>query len=341
MDALPAPAVVDAVCAAMSRGDTGYPPMDTSYAEAFSEAAARHWGWAPDPAATCVVADVLAGVREVLRLVTRPGDAVVVPAPVYPPLLEFTAAMGRRVVPVPLGPDDRLDLDAVAAALAEPDATALLLCSPHNPTGTVHTADELRGAAAVADAAGATVVVDEIHGLLVPEGTRFTPYLAVAERGFVVTSASKAYNLAGLKAGLVVAGPASAALVEQIPLEARYGASYLGVLAHVAAWRHGDAWLDAVNAAIAANAEHLGRLLAEHLPQVGYRPPQATYLAWLDVSALGLGEDPAETLVERAGVALSSGLPFGPGGEQHVRLNLAASRATLATAVERIAAALA
>lgn len=337
MDAMPAPAVVAALEDALRRGDVGYPPIDTSYAEALADVARRRWGWAVDTTATQTVADVLTGVHHALAALSDPGDVVLVPSPVYPPLLDFTADMDRRVVPVPLTPEGRLDLAAIGSAMAGGAARVLLLCSPHNPTGTVHTADELRTVAALAEEHGVDVVVDEIHALLVPEGETFTPYLSVADRGLVVTSASKAFNLAGLKAGVIVGGPRSRGVVEGLPRSLGYGVSHVGAMAHRAAWRHGDDWLDAVNANIASNAAFLGELLAERLPAVGYRPPSATYLAWLDCTALGLGDDPAAVLLERGRVALNSGAAFGPGGAGHVRLNLAASRATLREAVDRMA----
>jgi cystathionine beta-lyase len=339
MDAMPAPAVVAALQDALHRGDVGYPPLDTSYAEALADSARRRWGWEPDITATQTVADVLTGVHHALAALSAPGDVVLVPSPVYPPLLDFTAEMGRRVVPVPLTPAGRLDLDAIGAAMAA--ARVLLLCSPHNPTGTVHTADELRAVAALAEEHGVDVVVDEIHALLVPEGESFTPYLSVTDRGLVVTSASKAFNLAGLKAGVIVGGPASREVVAGLPHSLAYGVSHVGAIAHMAAWRHGDGWIDAVNANIASNAAFLGDLLAERLPGVGYRPPAATYLAWLDCTGLGLGDDPAAAFLERGRVALNSGPSFGLGGAGHVRVNLAASRATLAEAVDRMASVLA
>ena len=337
MDALPAPAIVAAVTDSMLRGNTGYPPLDTSYAEAFAHVARSRWQWEVDVAATCVVADVLVGVREALQLVTKPGDGVIVPSPVYPPLLEFTAALGLRVVPVALDENFRLDIQAIANAMDAGDVTALLLCSPHNPTGTVHNADELDAVAQLAAEFGIGVVVDEIHALLVPEGSVFTPYLSLADNGLVVTSASKAFNLAGLKAATIVAGPESAHLLERLPMSVKHGTSFLGVTAHIAAWRGGGAWIDAVNANVASNIDHLALLLDEHLPEVGLHRPEATYLAWLDCTRLGLGDDPAAAFLERGRVALNSGLPFGLGGAGHVRINLAASRTTIAEAVDRMA----
>ena len=338
MDALPTPAVAEALAAALAAGDTGYPAMGTAYADSFLGVAQRRWGWTFDPALTHTAADVITGVHAALELVTEPGDGVLVPMPVYAPLHAFTALMGRRVVPSPLSAAGRLDLDHIAATLDSGGVRAVLLCSPQNPTGVVHTEGELDALAQLAAEYGVDVVVDEIHGLLVPEGTTFTPYLAVADEGLVVTSASKAYNLAGLKAAVIVTGPASAHLLERIPKPVLYGTSGFGILAHRAAWDAGDAWVDAVNANIASNAVHLGELLAEHLPEVGYRPPDATYLAWLDCRALGLGDDPSVAFLERGRVALNPGPEFGAGGAGFVRLNLACSRAVLEEAVRRMAA---
>jgi cystathionine beta-lyase len=340
MDAMPAPAVVGAITDALRRGDLGYPSMGTGYADALAGVAARRWGWELDASATQTVADVLTGVFASITLLTEPGDAVLVPSPVYPPLHEFTSQMGREVVPVPLTPEGRLDLGEIEAAMAHPRAAVLLLCSPHNPTGTVHTADELRAVAELAEGHGIEVLVDEIHGLLVPSGAAFVPWLTIAEEGLVVTSASKAFNLAGLKAAVVVGGPGSRQQVEALPYSLGYGVSHVGAIGHIAAWQDGDAWIDAVNANIASNSAFLAELLAERIPAIGYRPVEATYLAWLDCTGLGLGEDPSAAFLERGRVALNAGPAFGPGGEGHVRINIAASRATLAEAVDRMASVL-
>jgi cystathionine beta-lyase len=347
MDTLPAPAVRTALDAALDLGDTGY-PWGQGYAEAYADVAGQSWGWRPDPAATSLVADVMTGVVEVLRLVTDPGDAVVLVPPVYPPFAGFTRHSGRRVVEAPLGADGRLDLEvldrACRTATGGGRRAALLLASPHNPTGTVHTAEELTAVATLAEGHGVRVVVDEIHAPLThPGGPAFTPYLSVpgAERGFVVFSASKAWNLAGLKAALAVAGPAAADDLAAMPEVVGHGASALGVLAHTAALRAGQDWLAEHLAGLGAQQRLLAALLAEHLPGVAHRTPDATYLAWLDCRALGLPAEPAEFFLEHARVALNAGVDFGTGGAGHVRLNFATSTAVITEAVERMAAAVA
>jgi cystathionine beta-lyase len=345
MDVLPAPEVVAALEAAVRAGDTGYPRSTHEYQEAFAGFAEQRWGWAPNPADAHLCADVMTGIRLLVEALVPAGGPVLVPSPVYPPFAMFTRELGRAVVPVPLTEAGRLDVPAIEAALAEhaPAATggpapAILLCSPHNPTGVVHTAEELRAVAAAADRVAAQVVVDEVHAPLVPPGAVFTPWHAVIDGGFVVTSAAKAFNLAGLKAALVLAAPSTRRLARGLPESMRYGASHLGVIGHAAGFGAQPAWLDAVNANIVANRRLLGRLLAEHLPQVGFLEPEATYLAWLDCRALGLGDDPAERFLKQGRVALMQGPPFGPGGAGHARVNLACPAAVLTAAVERMTA---
>ncbi|ANB10081.1 cystathionine beta-lyase [Streptomyces ambofaciens] len=346
MDVPLAGPVVRAVTDAMELGDTGY-PAGTDYAEALAAFAGERWGW--DGLAverTAIVPDVMLGVVEMLRLVTGPGDPVIVNPPVSPPFYQFVEHMDRRVLEAPLGADLRIDLgvleEAYRRAVADGGRAAHLLCSPHNPTGTVHTAGELAAVAALAERYGVRVVADEIHAPVVTASARFVPYLSVpgAERGLSLMSASKGWNLAGLKAALALAGPGAAADLARMPEEVGHGPSHVGVLAHTAALRDGTDWLDAVLAGLDENRRLLTALLAEHLPGVVHHAGEATFLAWLDCRALGLGDDPAEVFLRRGRVALSSGIPFGAGGAGHVRLNLAASPEVITEAVRRMTAAL-
>jgi cystathionine beta-lyase len=253
--------------------------------------------------------------------------------------------MDRPVLQAPLGADHRIDLDVLEEsfrqAVAGGHRAAYLLCSPQNPTGTVHTAAELAAVAALADRYGVRVVVDEIHAPLTAAGVDFVPYLSVpgGENGLSLMSASKAWNLAGLKAALAIAGPAAAADLARMPEEVGHGPSHVAVIAHTAALRDGTDWLDALLAGLDDNRRLLADLLAAHLPGLAHRPGQATYLAWIDCRGLGLDRDPAEVFLERGRVALSSGIPFGRGGAGHVRLNLATSPEVIEEAVRRMAAA--
>ncbi|MGH3444960.1 MAG: aminotransferase class I/II-fold pyridoxal phosphate-dependent enzyme, partial [Nocardioidaceae bacterium] len=227
MDVMPAEPVARAVTEAIGRGDTGY-PAGTAYAEALGEFAARRWDWQGLEAdRTALVPDVMLGIVEVLKLLTGAGDTVVVNAPVYPPFYSFVEHLGRRVVEAPLSADLRIDLEGLAGVFAEATGNssagrvAYLLCNPHNPTGTVHTAGELAAIASLAAEHGVRVVADEIHAPLVLPGRRFTPYLTVpgGESGFSLMSASKGWNLPGLKAALLVAGTAAGDDLARIPEE--------------------------------------------------------------------------------------------------------------------------
>ena len=332
---------------AIRRSDTGYAPGTSELPNAFAEFAAARWGWEVDPGQVFTTTDVGVAIVETLRRVTKPGDGVIVNSPVYFPFFDLLPEAGVRVVDVPLlgGLDGGWSLDLAGIEQAfRGGATAYLLCNPHNPVGLVHSAEQLRAVASLARKYGATVVSDEIHGPLVYPGVDFTPFLNVSEDarevGVCVTAASKGWNLAGLKCALMVtAGGRPAPIVGSMPDEVYWRTSILGIHAGIAAYRHSVDWLDGVIASLDRNRTVLGDLLAEHLPEVGYRMPDATFLAWLDFSRLGWGDDPAVHALEHAKVALSNGPPFGPAGVGFARLNLACSPEMLTEAVTRLAAA--
>lgn len=358
MDVPLAPPVADALREAVDTGDTGY-PAGTEFAESLAGFASRRWEWdgvAVDRVA--VIPDVMMGAVQVLRLITDPGEPVVVNSPVYAPFYAFITHDDRRIEEAPLGRDLRISLGTLEETFrrtrqkSAKGKIAYLLSNPHNPTGTVHTFDELAAVAQLARRYGVRVVADEIHAPLVLPGAEFTPYLSVpgAEDAFSLMSATKGWNLAGIKAALAVAGPEAAVDLHRMPEEVHHGASFLGVIAHTAAYRHGDEWLDALLAGLDANRALLGQLIAEHLPGIGYARPEGTYLAWLDCRSLGVDPEggtaglavvtdlagPARLFLEHSRVALSSGHIFGTGGAGHVRLNFATSRSVLTEAITRM-----
>jgi cystathionine beta-lyase len=292
-----------------------------------------------------VVPDVMWGIFEVLLVGTEPGDRVVINPPVYAPFFDTIAHARRRLVEVPLVRDADgvygLDLAGLERAFAA-GARAYLLCSPHNPVGRVWTRAELEAVAALADRYGVLVLVDEIHGPLVYAPHRFVPFATLeapaAREAISFTSASKAWNLAGLKCALAVAGSArGAALLAGMGEEVAYGAGLFGAVANTVAYDAGEPWLDELLVALHANRGHLDTLLAEYLPALRWRPEdvQATYLAWLDCSPLGL-DDPAGVFERRGRVALEPGPLYGTGGDGYVRLNFATSPAILDEAVRRM-----
>ena len=157
------------------------------------------------------------------------------------------------------------------------------------------------------------MLADEVHAPLTLPGATFTPFAPIAEaagtRAVALHSASKAWNLAGLKCALVVAGDETVReALRRMPVEARYRSGLFGVIASVAAFREGVGWLDDLLAHLDRNRRLLAELLARELPAVGYAPPEASFLAWLDCRGLGLGDDPAKAFLQRGRVALTSGL---------------------------------
>ena len=344
-DFAPAPAITAALSRAVALGDTGYTPPDPGIAAAYAGFAQRRYGWEVDPARARTTCDVMMGVVEILRRVTEPGDRVIVTTPVYPPFFECVPEAGAVVERVPLrdtGTAWELDLQGIEAAFAG-GARAILLCNPHNPTGTVHSRETLAALADLAARFGAVVVSDEIHAPLTHRDATFTPFLdaspVAARVGYAVVSASKAFNLAGLKCALMVtADDATSAVVRALPAEVEWRTGLFGVIAAVAAFSpESDEWLDAQLAALDANRLLLAELLAAHLPAARYRIPDAGFLAWVDLSELGWGDNPAVKVLRDARVALHLGPLFGEEGRGHVRINFGCSPEVLREAVQRIA----
>lgn len=334
---LPA-AITNAIVDAVEAGDTGY-PEGTQYQEAFAEMARARWGWSPDPLAEMArVGDVMNAMLALLQGLTDEGDHIVLNPPVYAPFWQVIAGYRRHITEVPLV-DGRLDLDGLRAAFAGPDRpSAYVLCSPHNPTGTVHTREELAAVASLCAEFGVALIADEIHGVLVDPGTKFVPLLSVPEASgaFVATSAGKGWNLAGFKGGLIVRGTDAAEGLAKLPPLARQSTGQIAKIAHTAALTHAQGWVDDLMAEVAANKDLLARLLAERLPEVVYQRAPGTYLAWLDCTALGLDKLAAHFRTEGK-VALNNGADFGADYGQFVRMNLAASPEIITEAVDRMA----
>lgn len=332
MDFPLAPAVLEALRAAVERHDLGYAPAPPEglYA-AFAGFAERRLGWAVDVEQVALVPDVMVGLIELCRLL---GGPVAFATPAYPPFFAELPSAGVELREVGLGHED------LEAALAG-GVRVLVLANPHNPTGRVLPRAELERIAETCAAHGAWVLADEIHSPLVLPGAEHTPWLEVSdaarERGVALISASKAFNLAGLKAAVAVTASGTARdAVARLP-ELTDHSGLLGVLAAEAAFNGGDGWLDAVIAQLDANRTLLGERLAAELPEVAWAPGDATYLAWLDCRGLGLGDEPAAAFLERARVALSRGLDYGRAGAGFARLNFGTSPELVSEMVRRMA----
>jgi cystathionine beta-lyase len=349
MDFGTAPVVTAALHEAVDAARFGYLPQELAddMARACAGWHARRYGWEVPPERISPLGDVVAGLQAAIEHFTPPGSAVVLPTPAYMPFLVVPALLGRELIQVPMVSDGgRLtyDLDGIARAL-DTGAGLVVHVNPHNPTGRVFTADEQLALADVVEAAGARVFSDEIHAPLIYPGAVHRPYAslsaATARHAITATSASKAWNLPGLKAAqLVLSDVDDVRHWAEVGFLFAHGASTPGVLANTAAYTGGEPWLDGVLGYLDRNRRLLADLLAEHLPAVRYTPPEGTYLAWLDCRDLDLPASPGAFFLDQAGVAVIDGPDCGAPGVGHLRLNLATPAPVLTRIVERMAAAL-
>lgn len=331
----------------VTNSDLGYLGPIPEVALTFEGFARRRWGWTLDPEQVHIVTDVGVGVVEVLRLFTSPGDRVLINTPVYHNFNTWLRETHLEKVDVPFVNDGErwtLDLAAIERAY-QSGVKAHLLCSPHNPIGYVYSKVELLRIAELANEYSVVVISDEIHGPLTYSESAFTPFLSLGEVaenvGIVVTAASKAWNIAGLKCAIVVSqSPIKDELLKKLPVATHYRASLLGGFATAAAYSEGEGWLDGLLKILDSNRFLLRDLLNEKIPQIGYQIPHCTYLAWLDLSALNLGRDPSQVLLDRGRVALSPGKAFSPQSLNYVRLNFATSPEILSEAVNRMVVAI-
>jgi cystathionine beta-lyase len=352
MDFGVAPPVEAALLDVLGRADFGY--LSDRIVAAMAAACAAwqrdRYGWTVDPARIRPLPDVITGLAAAITVFSRPGSPVILPTPAYMPFLTVPGTLGREIIQVPMTADGGrhvLDLDGIDAAFKR-GGHLLVLCNPCNPVGRVYHAAELAAVAEVVDANGGRVFADEIHAPLIYPGGVHRPYASLsptaAGHSVTGTATSKGWNVPGLKcAQLVLSNDADAAVWAERGHTFEHGASTPGVQAATAAYRDGGPWLDDVVAYLDGSRTLLARLLADHLPEVGFRPPEGTYLAWLDCRALfsGLGgaASPAGFFLDEARVMLTDGAACGTAGQGHVRLNFATPRPVLAEIVRRMAAA--
>lgn len=341
-----APPVAQALHSAVDRGNTGYqyPAAEEEAAVAATDFWSERFGWKVDASHVFPAPDVIEGIRRAIEHLTEPGSSVVLHTPGYFPFFSMVERAGRDIAEVPSAPDPRgryrLDLDGIEKAFAD-GAGSIVLCNPWNPTGRSFSEDEIVELLDLAGSKGARVIADEVHGPLTLAGATHTPAASHdPDLVVTVTSASKAWNLPGLKcAQVVLTNDHDRAVWEDYFTVDKVGVGTFGLLGNAAAYAEGGEWLDGILPRLDANRRLLDELMAELLPAVGFLPPEATYLAWLDFGRYGF-EDPAEFLLAKARVALTSGQPFGTGGGGHARLNFATPAPIVSEIVERIAGAL-
>src|SRR5215467_2473502 len=351
MDFAVAEPVQSAVRRIVDQQDYGYYHREDldGLESAFAERMRVRFGWEPTPERTLPITDLLQGIAAALVAFSEPGDGVVVQTPIYPPFLSGIDGTGRRRVLNPmLDSGSRLVVDADGLLRVVDDRTrVVLLCNPHNPSGRAFEQEELEAIGRVAVERDLVIVSDEIHCDLVYPGGRHIPTGSlggeIAARTVTVNSATKGFNIAGLRCAVIHFG--SDELHERfrraIPERLLGGVNAIGIDATIAAWRQGQPWLDEVMGRLRANRDRVAAWVAEVVPAIHSYPPEATYLAWLDCSRLALpAASPQEFFLREAKVALGAGGDFGPGGEACVRLNFATSAPILDEVLERMDAAI-
>jgi cysteine-S-conjugate beta-lyase len=349
MDFGAAPPILDALARLSADANFGYlpPHLVTELAAACAEFVQRRYGWAVDPALIHAVPDVIKALEIAISHYSRPGSPVILPTPAYMPFLAVPGFLGREIIQVPMRDDAgffTLDLDAIADAFRA-GGHLLIFCNPYNPLGRVFSRDEILQLSDLVERHGGRVFADEIHAPLIYPGAHHIPYAstsaAAASHTLTATSASKAWNLPGLKcAQVILSNEADRLRWEQMGFFATRGASNPGVVANIAAFRHGEPWLDEVVAYLDDSRRLLAELVTRHLPQVRYRPPDGTYLAWLDCAGLDLPGSPGALVTARAHITVVDGPAFGLGGAGAFRLNFATPQPILTEMVEHLAAAL-
>ena len=320
--------------------DTGYMGNTDHLSQSFAQFASARWGWSVDTNQIFICADVSVGAIEIARTIVQPGEKIMVNSPVYLNMFNWIQELKCQTVDAPMvqvGMEYHLDLNAIEEGY-KTGVKIHFLCNPQNPTGSIHSRSQLEAIADLAKQYGVIVVSDEIHAPLVFDANSFIPFLSVSDNarevGVCVTSASKAWNLAGLKCAMIVTQSEKIfEYAKQMPLSVRYRASLFGAHAATKAFECTD-WLDAAMETLDRNRKFLSAQLAQKLPQARYREPDCSYLAWIDISAYELGENPAQFILEHGKLALTPGFLFGPECSQYVRLNFATSEEIIEAGVD-------
>lgn len=333
----------------VNNSDLGYLGSIPEMGEAFSGFAQRRFGWKPDPSQIRIAADVGVGIVETLRVITKPGDKILLNSPVYPNFWTWANETHLEIVDVQLNRSDEevngstwhLDWSGIEAAYAS-GIKVHLICNPHNPLGRVYTRSELEKLVALAKAHNVIIISDEIHSPLTFAEQKFTPFLSLGEDarsvGITVTAASKGWNIAGLKCAIIVTeNLAMHERLNEIAPATHYRASLLGAFATVAAFQDGEPWLDQLMEQLDFNRKLVFDLVAEKLPLARTHMPHCSYLAWIDFGGYRLEVEPFTHLLEEAKVAFVPGVRFGENFTQYIRLNFATSPEIITDAINRVA----
>ena len=344
MDFPTAPKIKAALTDMVERSDTGYLGPFPELFDAFANFSAKRWGWQVDTKQMRIATDVGVGIVEIMRTLIKPGEKVMLNSPVYENIWRWISEVHATTVDTPLSEDNlsyKLDLAAIEKEYQN-GVKVHILCHPHNPVGVIFSKDQLSDLADLAKKYQVVILSDEIHAPLSYDAKTFIPFLNVSQNakevGIAITSASKSFNLAGLKCALIITD--SIKLQERInvmPPAVTWRASLFGAVASTAAYAESVDWLDGVLITLDQNRKLVEKLIATKAPAIKYRIPDFGYLAWLDLSALALGEDPAAVILEKGKLAVNGGVLYGPKHKSFVRLNFGTSPEIITEAFDRLA----
>lgn len=338
MDFLPAPAIQEAVERLVRTQDYGYPQRDGDRAElavsrAFAARMQARFGWQADVSLTLPITDLVQGTFASILAFSDPGDGVILQIPSYPPFRESILDTGRRLISHQVRYEgDRIDMNIEALEKLVDDRTRIiLLCSPHNPSGHVYRRAELEAIAELAIRRDLTVIADEIHCDLVYPGQAHIPFASlgpdVAARTVTLNSATKSFNIPGLRCAVMHFGDKAMRdrFQARVPKRVLGSPGSFGIDATVAAWTASQPWLDDVLAHLLTARDHVADVIAKELPALRFYVPEATYLGWIDCTALSLPTTAFRFFLDRAKVGFSAGETFDPLCPGHVRFNFATS----------------
>ncbi|HBC7432378.1 MalY/PatB family protein [Enterobacter bugandensis] len=345
MDFATAPCITDALHQRINHGVLGYSRWKND--EFLS--AVEHWfrqrfNSRIDKETIVYGPSVIYMVSELIRLWSKPGDGVVVHTPAYDAFYNAIGGNARQVVAVEMEKQAagwQGNMAALEAALAKPENKILLLCSPQNPTGKVWTRDELTQMAELCERYDVAVISDEIHMDMVWGAHRHTPWNAVARgKWALLTSGSKSFNIPALTGAYGLIGDEESRNGYLSALKGRDGLSSPSVLAltaHIAAYQQGEPWLNALRRYLEENLLYIAQELNSAFPKLNWQPPEATYLAWIDLRPLNIDDRALQkVLIEQQKVAIMPGYTYGNEGNGFVRLNAGCPRSKLEQGVQRL-----
>ncbi len=348
MDFTSPPKVIEALQRRVQHGVFGYANESHKLAELIVERMERLYEWKITPEAVLIVPGVIAGFNLTAQAILQKGESIVIQPPIYPPFFGVAANAGATEIQCALENDGtgKYDINFNKLEKALSGASRMLLfCNPHNPIGKVYTREELEKVAKLCAQNNVYICSDEIHSDIVFAGNSHVPIASIdretRQRTVTLIAPSKTYNIAGLDCSVLICE--NAELMKKIKQTRRGimgGVNLLGTTAAIAAYQHGQKWLEEIMKTLQGNRDFLCEFVKEKLPKVRMQSPQATYLAWLDCRELALGVEPFDFFLQNAKVALNRGSEFGGDGRSFVRLNFGCDRRLLEKALERMVRAL-